>query len=870
MNKITPLTWKSSAIIIVVIITASALRIWPLQSLGSTLAWLTFYPAVMIISVYGGLWAGLIATTLACVITNFFWSLIVSQPFIKNKADLIGMSVFVLTGSMISSVSEAMRQANRRAIEAERQIQVASLAKSEEKFRSIMENSADAIFLTDQQGRYTYTNKAVTDMLGFSSEEMMNKTIIDLTPPGRIDEYVKTFEQLLTKGKLFTEFDLRKKDGENISVDINAVLLQDGVVYESCRDITVRKHEQIELMKHRDHLGELVKEQTEELRTSMNETSDLYENAPCGYHSIDVNGFVVRMNTTELKWLGYERDEVINKLNISGLLAPKSLEIFKSNFPVFVKEGKISNLEFEIIRKDGSTFFVSVNATAIYDTDGNFRVSRSTLFDISDRKKHDEELKQISTRLKLAVHAGGVGVWDYDIVNNKLLWDDQMYKLYGLTKKAFSGAYETWQKGLHPDDRQQGDLEVQMAITGEKEFDTEFRVVWPDGTIRNMKAQALVQRDDYGNALRLIGTNWDITDIRKVEKEIINARIEAENANKAKSEFLANMSHEIRTPMNAVLGYTELLGNTLTEQTQKDYVNSIKSSGRSLLTLINDILDLSKIEAGKLELEYDFIDTYSFFSEFEKIFSLKVSEKGLKFILDITSGTPQGVCIDEARVRQIVFNLIGNAIKFTSLGSITLKVCTENPKLVNYSNEKSEELIDLIIEVEDSGIGISKELQEAIFEPFIQEREYKHYGGTGLGLAISRRLTALMNGTIIVRSDLGKGSTFTIRIPEVAYKRDFSGSKLDIQIDPGEILFEPAVILIVDDVEHNRSYLRDALKNTRLKIVEANDGIAGYSLAKKIVPDLIISDIRMPKMDGFEFLKKVKADKKLKHIPVIA
>jgi PAS domain S-box-containing protein len=617
-----------------------------------------------------------------------------------------------------------------------------SLRQNEEKFRSLMENSADAIFLTDKEGHYVYTNKAVTNMLGFTPEEMKGKTIIDLTPPGRIDEYLKLFSQLLNEGKLFTELDLIKKDGDLISTDFNSALFPGGLVYGSCRDITERKVIQNELLKHRNHLEELVNERTEKLRTVMDETRDLYENAPCGYHSLDINGKFVRINNTELKWLGYARDEVIGRLGFNDLMTPASLEKFSETFPVFMKQGEISNLEFEFIRKDGSTFFVSLNATAIYDSDGKFFRSRSTLFDISERKRAEEALNQ--------------------------------------------------------------------------------------------------------------------------------AKKEAEEANRAKSEFLANMSHEIRTPMNAVLGYTELLGNTTVNQTQKDYIDSIKSSGRSLLTLINDILDLSKIEAGKLELEYDFIDTYSFFSEFEKIFSLKVSEKGLKFILEISSGTPKGIYIDEARVRQIVFNLIGNAIKFTSEGKITLKVFTENPQIVNYSKEKSEELIDLIIEVQDTGIGVSKALQEAIFEPFIQERNFKHYGGTGLGLTISRRLTALMDGTISLRSKPGKGSIFTVRIPGIAYQRAFSGTNIEIHIDPAEIEFDEAVILISDDVEHNRSYIRDALKNTKLRIVEAEDGIAAYKIAKEIVPDLVITDIRMPKMDGFQLLNKMKTNKELEHIPVIA
>jgi PAS domain S-box-containing protein len=750
-----------------------------------------------------------------------------------------------------------------------------SLTKSEEQFRALFEKSPLGIayneMIYDTSGkpidyRFLEVNEAYKKIIGIDPQ---GKKVTEAFPgiEKQSFDWIGTFGKVVQTGEqiYFEQF----FESTNRWYDCAAFKSRKNQYAVVFQDVTERKQAEV-----------LLRESEEKFRR-------IFENVQDLYYETSIDGTILEVSPSiEILSNGqYHRDDLIGKSMFDFYSNASERDAF---FSQIKERGTILDFEITLKNKDGSQVPCSISSKICSDALGNPEKIIGSVRNISERKQAEneiikhrenleelinektEELKQTATRLKLAVHAGGFGVWDYDIVNNIIKWDDQMYELYGLNKSNFGEAYDAWQKGLHPDDRAQGDLEIQMAITGKKEFDTEFRVVWPDGTIRIIKAQAIVQRDDDGNALRMVGTNWDITSIRQAEADIISARNEAENANNAKSEFLANMSHEIRTPMNAVLGYTELLGNTLVDQIQKDYVNSIKSSGRSLLTLINDILDLSKIEAGKLELEYDFIDTYSFFSEFEKIFSLKVSEKGLKFILDIASGTPHGIYIDEARVRQIVFNLIGNAIKFTSEGQITLKVFIENPQVVNYTKEKSEELIDLIIEVIDTGIGISKELREAIFEPFVQERDYKHYGGTGLGLAITRRLTMLMNGTINLKSELGKGTTFTVKIPEITYKRDFSGTNIDFQIDPAEIIFEEAVILIADDVEHNRSYLKDALKNTNLKIIEAEDGFDAYQLAKKVVPDMIIADIRMPKLDGFQLLKKLKTNKKLKHIPVIA
>jgi len=611
----------------------------------------------------------------------------------------------------------------------------------------VLKNINEFVSITDLENNIIFVNQAWSKVFGYTQEEAVGKNIKMIVSHDNPPELVADILSATLKGGWQGEVMNRKKDGSEFPVMLFTTIIYDNSnkpksLVGISSDITERKKIEKELNEHRKHLEKLVSERTEKLKIAMAETQDLYDNAPCGYHSLDKDGIIIRINNTELKWLGYTREEVINKMGTADFITPESKELFKKVFPEFIKSGAANNVEYEYIRKDGTTFFGSLNATSVLDQEGNFLMSRSTLFDITDRKR------------------------------------------------------------------------IEVALN--------------------------------------------------------KATEEAEKANKAKSEFLANMSHEIRTPMNAVLGYTELLSSLITEQTQKNYIESIESSGRSLLILINDILDLSKIESGKLELQYDFVDSNFFFKEFERIFALKAAEKGIELIVDIKSGTPAGIYIDEPRLRQIVFNLIGNAIKFTNQGYVKLKVNTENLQVVSYKKEKNEEFLDLLIEVEDTGIGISKEIMEEIFDPFIQARDQKNIGGTGLGLAITRRLTTLMNGTISLKSEMGKGSTFTIKIPDIAFKRDFISSKITVQIDPSDIIFESATILVVDDVEHNISFIRDTLKNTNITVVEAEEGFKAFDLAKKIIPDLIITDIRMPNMDGFELLNRLKAIKKLKDIPVLA
>ena len=259
-----------------------------------------------------------------------------------------------------------------------------------------------------------------------------------------------------------------------------------------------------------------------------------------------------------------------------------------------------------------------------------------------------------------------------------------------------------------------------------------------------------------------------------------------------------------------------------------------------------------------------------FFSEFGQIFSVKISEKGLAFILDIAIDVPAGINVDELRLRQVMINLIGNAIKFTEKGHIKVKVYAENPQVIKYTDEKMEEFIDLFIEIEDTGIGISKESQDEVFEAFSQEQQDTYHEGTGLGLSITKRLVGLMNGTIQLYSILDKGSIFTIKLPGIACLSNIKKNIEEVQFDPDSVQFDEAIVIIADDVEYNRKYVSDVLKNTNITVIEAEDGNIAFELAKKKVPHLIIADIRMPNIDGFGLLDKIKGDDALKHIPVIA
>ncbi len=367
----------------------------------------------------------------------------------------------------------------------------------------------------------------------------------------------------------------------------------------------------------------------------------------------------------------------------------------------------------------------------------------------------------------------------------------------------------------------------------------------------------------YNNVDAIVGSIIDITKIQEAQDELEKAKKQAEVANLAKSAFLANMSHEIRTPMNAILGYTEVLKNMVKDNEQKMYLDSMFASSKVLLSLINDILDLSKIEAGKMLLNYETISTKHFVSEIEIMFKERARQKGLNLTCNYADNFPQTFVTDELRLRQVAINLIGNAIKFTKEGYVNFYL---------KAKDIQDESFTLIMEIEDTGIGINKEKISEIFEDFEQEDGSitRNYGGTGLGLGISKRIANLLKGELKVKSQINKGSVFTLEIPKVKYSEKAVIREELNQYNPDEIKFEKAKILVVDDIETNRNMLQAHLKQFGFKVYIAENGAQALEQASKLLPDIIFMDLRMPEMDGYTAAAKLKAKAETAKIPVIA
>ena len=718
-----------------------------------------------------------------------------------------------------------------------------SLKHSESKYRLLYGSLMDAFASVDMDGRIVECNRSYLGMLGYELDEIIGLTYRDLTP----DKWHSFEEEIIKKEILpwgysdIYEKEYMRKDGTIFPVELRAFLLRDETgnpngIAAIVRDITERKHMEKMLIQERDKAKQLL------------------DIAGVMILALDTEGRVMLINEKGCSILACEREEIVGKDWIQTFIPERMRDEVKAAFKRLLSGEleSVGHFENPIITRQGEERLVTWRNSVIRDENGNIVGTLSSGDDITERKEEENALIESEERYRYLSDA----MPDLVFIINK---DDRVEYVNNVAARYLNllpqEAIGRPRRELFPPDTS-------------KSQEPNLQRVFENGeTIRNsvgkatfcgrdvwIDTQIVPLRKNSNGVTAVLGVSRDITELKRSEEILKNAKEAAEAATMAKSEFLANMSHEIRTPMNAVIGMTGLLLDEDLTTNQKECLETIRRSGESLLSIINNILDFSKIEAGVIDLEYQPFDLHRCVEATLDLVSVDASRKGLITKCEFEGSAPDVILGDPTRLSQILVNLLGNSIKFTETGEISVSVSGKRLEGENY---------EIHFAVKDTGIGIPKDKMGRLFQSFsqIDSSTTRKYGGTGLGLAISKKLVEMMKGTIWVESEVGSGTTFhfTIKV-EKTLREPINLIKLDSKYDArlhGN-LDQQLSILLAEDNLVNQMVTQRMLNKLGYRADIASNGIEVLQALERQSYEVIIMDVLMPEMDGLEATREIR------------